>query len=90
MNSGDKFRAKGSVYGTVAPQTAHALESIGPDLHIKVAFHALGKAGMAAVTFGVIHDLQFARCKSFTQSVFDILPFRHFFQLPPSLSVPAV
>jgi hypothetical protein len=42
------------------------------------------------MTFRVIHDLQFPRCKCFTQPVFNILPFRHFFSLPPSLSFPAV
>ncbi len=71
-------------------QAIHVFESCCAYHHVEVTFNAIGKTRVPAMAFRIIDNLQRMRREGFAQLIFDFLPFRHFFSLPPFLWVHAV
>lgn len=90
MDPRNKLRAKSCVNSPVARQSVHALELLGADGHIKMAFATLGITRMTAVAFAVVNNIQCPWRKSFLQPILNLLSFRHFFVFAPSLFSHAV
>ena len=74
------------MYRPVAGQSVLASKPFRPYPHIIMALATFLKPTMTAMTFAVVHHLQLPRRKGNFQSLLNLLRFRHFLYVPPSIS----
>lgn len=81
-----QIRPQSRMNRTVPGQPGLTRKPLRPYPHIIMALATFLKPTMTAMTFAVVHHLQLPRRKGNFQSLLNLLRFRHFLYVPPSIS----